>query len=276
MLTLYTLEQKTLKSYNFLDKNDIKLALMHAYDIKSYTDYVLKLHFPIKERKEFSNILKRLINGEPIQYILGESYFYDRYFKVNKNVLIPRIETEELVDLVLKDIDKKRGNLLDLGTGSGAIAITIKSHSKLNVYASDISKKALKIAMENDNNKQVNFVHGDLLLPFIKKRIKLDYIVANLPYINPNEVVESKVKDYEPTKALFNTQLNIFKRLFKQVNRLDIPATGLSIYLEVGTMQGKEISTIAYKYLGENVKINVLNDMHDKERFVVIKDIYGN
>lgn len=276
MLTLYSLKQNTLKLHNFLDKNDVKLALMHVYNIDSYTDYVLKLHTPIEEKQEFYAIINRLVKGEPIQYILGKAYFYNRYFFVNKNVLIPRVETEELVDIVLKDVKENTGNLLDLGTGSGAIALTLKAHSKLSVFASDISKKALEVAQKNDCENSVTFVHGDLLAPFINKEIAFDYIVANLPYIKREEEVEQKVKDYEPESALYNSDPNIFERLFKEVKMLNFPKTGLSIYLEIGTNQDDEVSNLARRYLGENVKINVVNDMHGKKRFVIIKDIYGN
>ena len=276
MLTLYSLKQNTLKLHNFLDKNDVKLALMHVYNIDSYTDYVLKLHTLIEEKQEFYAIINRLVKGEPIQYILGKAYFYDRYFFVNKNVLIPRVETEELVDIVLKDVKENTGNLLDLGTGSGAIALTLKAHSKLSVFASDISKKALEVAQKNDCENSVTFVHGDLLAPFINKEIAFDYIVANLPYIKREEEVEQKVKDYEPESALYNSDPNIFERLFKEVKMLNFPKTGLSIYLEIGTNQDYEVSNLARRYLGENVKINVVNDMHGKKRFVIIKDIYGN
>lgn len=276
MLTLFALEQKTLELHSLLDKNDVKLALMHVYNIDSYTDYILKLHENVEHRKEFDVIIERLLTGEPIQYILGKAYFYDRYFAVNKNVLIPRVETEELVNIVLNDIANKEGNLLDLGTGSGAIAVTISNHSNLNVYASDISKKALKVARENDKEKEVTFIHGDLLLPFVHNQIPLNYIVANLPYIKVTEEVDNKVKDYEPHRALYNKHENMFRRLFKQVKKLNIPSSGLAIYLEVGTNQGAEVSELACRYLGKNVKINVLNDMHGRERFVIIKGIYGN
>lgn len=275
-MTLRELEQNTCKLHPFLDKNDVKLLLMHIYGIDNYSQYSLNLDQVVPNESRFTTFLNRLIKGEPIQYILGVAYFYYRDFFVDKNVLIPRVETEELVDFIIKDVGRNNGNLADIGTGSGVIAITLKDHSNLNVFASDISKRALKIALQNDIKKEIKFLHGDLLLPYIKKGITLDFIVANLPYIKAEEVLENKVKDYEPNRALFLPKSNIFARLFRQVKRLKIGENGLQIYLEIGTNQMEELSKLAYEILGDKIIIEALTDMQGKERFLVIKGIYAH
>lgn len=275
-MTLYALQQKTVALYPNLDINDVNLALMHVYHINDYSTFVLKLHEGVKEKVLFKTIINRLLNAEPIQYILGSAYFYDRDFFVNKNVLIPRPETEELVDLFIKENKDKVGNVVDVGTGSGVIALTLSNHTSLNVYATDISKKALKVAKVNDTNNKVTFMHGHLLLPLIKSNIPVSFIVANLPYIKKDEKLDTKVKDYEPARALFYPSYNIYKTFFKQVKKLHISEEGLSIYLEVGTNQAAEVKITAQKEFGESVSINIVQDMQQKDRFVIIKGIYGH
>lgn len=275
-MTLLTLEDKIINDFVFLDKNDIKLALMHVFGIKTYSEFVMKGNELVSLKPEINGIINRLSKGEPIQYILGYAYFYDRDFKVNKNVLIPRPETEELVDIVIKETKDNPGVLVDVGTGSGVIAITIKSHTKHFVFATDISKKALKIARENDIDNSVNFKHGDLLSQIIKDGLNVNYIVANLPYIKKEEKLESKVVNYEPKKALFLPAKNIFERLFAQVDKLPVVKGGITIFLEFGTNQGQEIKEMALKKIGDSVKIEIRRDMQGRERFLIIKGVNGN
>lgn len=275
-LKLKQIEKNILNLHTFIDKNDLKIALMHVYNIKDYTQFVLKLEDYFKYDSKLDSIIARLKNDEPIQYILEKAFFYYRYFKVNKNVLIPRIETEELVKLVLDLTTSEPLNVVDVGTGSGVIAITIAEHTNHEVFATDISKRALNVARENDFNSKVNFFHGDLLRPLIKSDIKVDVIVANLPYIKDHEIIEDKVSEYEPRRALYLPTQNIFKRLFKQTRSLNVGEKGLSIYLEFGTNQDEELVNLAKSIFGKSVKLDVIEDMHGKKRFLVIKDLYAN
>lgn len=181
-----------------------------------------------KIQKKYQKLVNRRKNYEPIAYIINKKEFYGLDFFVNKNVLIPRPETEKIVDLVIKNAPKN-GFLLDIGTGSGCIPISIlKNRADLKAGAVDISKKALKIAKKNAENHKINhkikFIHSDLL-----KNINLNQknpliIVANLPYIPKNYQLMSDVVDYEPHKALFAGEDGLFfyKKLFNDLKKREI------------------------------------------------------
>lgn len=160
------------------------------------------------EEETFYQHLSQLKKEKPIQYVLGNAYFYGSYFKVNQDVLIPRPETEELVYLIIKDQQQKNIKLLDIGTGSGCIAISLqKNLPKAKVDAIDISYKALKIAKENAANNQaaVNFFEADALNLKPSDFAKYDVIVSNPPYIKESEkgMMDGLVTQNEPHLALF-------------------------------------------------------------------------
>ena len=216
--------------------------------------------------------IERLKNGEPVQYIIGNVDFFDLNFNVNKNVLIPRFETEELVDRLIKYINnyfKEDINILDIGTGSGCIAITLKSKlKKSDVTASDISDKALKVAEENakKNNADVNFIKSDV---FENIEGNYDVIVSNPPYIAYDEEIMEIVKNNEPHNALYadNNGLyfyeEILKNASKYLNQRNI------IAFEIGEKQGEEIKQIALKYF-PNSKVSVEKDLQNRDRFVFV------
>ena len=147
--------------------------------------------------------ITRLKNGEPVQYILGDVDFYGNIIKVDKRVLIPRFETEGLVEIVLKYLSNTGLDIVDLGTGSGCIPITLKKKlPNINIDAVDISLDALDVALENAklNNVEINFIHGDMLKPLNKK---YDVIISNPPYIAYDEEIMDIVKNNEPKNALY-------------------------------------------------------------------------
>lgn len=159
------------------------------------------------EHTYLNTVLSRLKTGEPVQYILGETEFYGLPFKVNAHVLIPRPETEELVSWVLEDGKISEPKILDIGTGSGCIPITLaKKLPKARVFAIDVSEEALKVARENadKNQTQVHFAKVDILDP-IYKETEFDYILSNPPYVrwSEKEMMRKNVLDYEPDLALF-------------------------------------------------------------------------
>jgi len=157
------------------------------------------------KEKLFLDALDRLISNEPVQYVLGKTTFMDLEFKVNSSVLIPRPETEELVRLMLKeDLDGKE--ILDIGTGSGCIAISLaKNLPNAKVSALDISEEALIVARENAklNNVDIDFINADIFDYQSDK--KYDVIVSNPPYVRESEkaLMKSNVVEYEPKQALF-------------------------------------------------------------------------
>jgi release factor glutamine methyltransferase len=197
-----------------------------------------------KDQNQLQALLKRRINHEPMAYILKHQEFYGRTFKVNSDVLIPRPETETLVDEVIKLAKNSTGTLIDVGTGSGAIAITTKLElPKLNVFATDISKKALDTARQNAKNlgSNIDFYQGNLLDDCTKK---YDFIVANLPYVNP-QWQRSPETNFEPSTALFaeDNGLKLIKKLLSQsVTYLNAPGY---IILEADPCQHEEITLYA-------------------------------
>lgn len=214
---------------------------------------------------------KRLENGEPVQYIVGNVDFYGNIINVNKNVLIPRFETEELVEktvnLIKKYFDGKV-NIVDLGTGSGCIAIAIKKQIDCNMDAIDISSDALEVARENAkiNDVNINFYQGDMLDALNKK---YDIIISNPPYIAYDEEIMDIVKKNEPHLALYASDNGLYfyhKILEKASNYVNDKSI---IAFEIGYTQGLEIVSTAKKYFPQ-AKILLEKDLQNKDRFVFI------
>ncbi len=222
--------------------------------------------------EKFSEMLADyIIDEKPIEYILGYTYFYGNKIKVDSNVLIPRDETEELVEKAISYI-KTGDKVLDLCTGSGAIAISLKKEIKdIDVIASDISKEALCVARNNakSNGCDIKFVQGDLLNPFLLSGEKFDVIVSNPPYVSKNYEINNIVK-HEPSLALFADDNglanyeNIIKNLDKVLNDLGV------ILFEIGYDQEKSIKEICSKYLN-NYEVSSYKDISGNDRMVVIK-----
>lgn len=218
--------------------------------------------------------IELLNKGIPVQYIVGNVDFYGYNFKVNENVLIPRFETEELVEKTIKYINKyldKKVDILDLGTGSGCIAITLKKELDCNVDAVDISPKALEIAKLNakNNNVDITFYQGDMLNPINKK---YDVIISNPPYIAYNEEIMEIVKNNEPHTALYaeDNGLKYYKDIISNANKY-LKEKSI-IAFEIGEKQGKLILEYAKNYFKDSI-ITVEKDMQNRDRFVFIINI---
>ena len=218
--------------------------------------------------------IELLNKGIPVQYIVGNVDFYGYNFKVNENVLIPRFETEELVEKTIKYINKyldKKVNILDLGTGSGCIAITLKKELDCNVDAVDISPKALEIAELNakNNNVDITFYEGDMLSPINKK---YDVIISNPPYIAYNEEIMEIVKNNEPHTALYaeDNGLKYYKDIISNANKY-LKEKSI-IAFEIGEKQGKLILEYAKNYFKDSI-ITIEKDMQNRDRFVFIINI---
>ncbi len=215
--------------------------------------------------------LKRLAAGEPVQYILGTTNFYGYDFYVNNSVLIPRFETEGLVEKTinyLKESNLKNPNILDIGTGSGCIAITLKKELECNVTAIDISKEALEVAKKNAklNNVQINFINSDL---FTNVTEKFAVIISNPPYVAYEDEVEDIVKDNEPAIALYadNHGIAIYERIFKEAKNYLKPQS--LIALEIGAYQKKALTELVCKYF-PNSKYIFHTDLANKDRYLFI------
>ena len=218
--------------------------------------------------------IELLNKGIPVQYIVGNVDFYGYNFKVNENVLIPRFETEELVEKTIKYINKyldKKVDILDLGTGSGCIAITLKKELDCNVDAVDISPKALEIAKLNakNNNVDITFYEGDMLNPINKI---YDVIISNPPYIAYNAEIMEIVKNNEPHTALYaeDNGLKYYKDIISNANKY-LKEKSI-IAFEIGEKQGKLILEYAKNYFKDSI-ITVEKDMQNRDRFVFIINI---
>lgn len=235
--------------------------------------------FMIKDELVEDNILEKfsemladyIIDEIPIEYILGYTYFYGNKIKVNSNVLIPRDETEELVERALSFI-KPQDKVLDLCTGSGAIAIAISKQAKdIEVSASDISASALDVAIGNakDNDCDIMFVKGDLFAPFMDKGNKFDVIISNPPYISKDYKVNCFVEK-EPNMALFanDNGLENYKRIIKDLSK--VLTVGGVLLLEIGFDQKEAILDICKNSLN-NYCAEVYKDINGNDRIAVIK-----
>lgn len=217
--------------------------------------------------------IKRLEAGEPVQYIVGDVDFYGNIIKVNKNVLIPRRETEELVEKTIEYIKKLFPNqnisMLDIGTGSGCIPITLKKHfPNSNISAVDISEDALKVAVDNSlsNNVNINFIQSNL---FENVSGKYHCIISNPPYIKEDEEIMDIVKNNEPHLALYapNEGLYFYEEILKEANKY--LEDKFIIAFEIGETQGEDILAIAGEYFPTS-KLLLEKDLQHLDRFVFI------
>lgn len=216
--------------------------------------------------------IKRLNNGEPVQYIVGNVDFYGYKINVNKNVLIPRFETEELIfktiNLIKKNLNENI-KVLDIGTGSGCISIALKKEIPgLDITAVDISEDALVVAKNNalENNCEINFIKSDL---FNNIDDKYDLIISNPPYISYDEQIMDIVKKNEPHLALYakNNGLYFYEEIIK--NSSNYLNDKNIIAFEIGYLQANEIKKMTHKYY-PNANIIIEKDMQEKDRFVFI------
>ncbi|MBR7042252.1 MAG: peptide chain release factor N(5)-glutamine methyltransferase [Bacilli bacterium] len=220
----------------------------------------------------YNKCLEELDKGRPIQYIIGEVNFFGYDITVNENVLIPRYETELLVDKAITRINKmfpgKCVNIIDLGTGSGCIAITLKKKLNCNVDALDISREALAVARENAkrNNALINFICDDMTTYTDNK---YDVIISNPPYIAPGEEIQDIVKNNEPEIALYaeDNGLYFYEKIIENIPK--ITNGKYLVCLEIGNTQAKTIKMMAQRKL-KNAYVYIEKDYSGQDRYVFI------
>ena len=266
------------RASSFLEKNNHSVFaaewLMRERLNWTKTDLVrnFREEMPEEQAKQFKQDVKQFNDGMPMQHIIGHEWFYNRKFKVTNDTLIPRPETEEWLDRVLKMLPKKPLNVLDIGTGTGVLAITDKLERPEDVVtATDLSKEALQVASENAKALQadVTFKQGDLFAPIENETF--DVVLSNPPYIGLDElnVMDQSVIDYEPKLALFaeDDGYLIYTRLADSiVNHLNPKA---QIFLEIGYTQGKRVAETFKKTLPQ-AKIEIWKDFNGLDRVVAI------
>ena len=221
---------------------------------------------------KFKLMIKSIKKDMPIQYLLGYTSFYGYTFKVNKNVLIPRFETEELVNKTKEYINKYFKDdlsICDLGTGSGAIAITLKKlFPSSSVTAVDISRKALNVAKANAKGLEtkINFIEGNML---DKVKGKYDVLISNPPYLTKDDEIEKQVLENEPHLALFGGEdgLKFYDEILSKAK--DVLKERSIIAFEIGDKQKEKIFKLIDKYLPNSNKV-CFKDYNDFDRYIFI------
>ena len=248
---------------SYLDVNPLELLTILDKEVDSDIE------------KLYKSSLEALKENKPIQYVIGNVNFYGLKFIVNKNVLIPRFETEELVEQVVeyaKSLNKDKIKILDLGCGSGAIGLTLKSILKdSEVTLIDISKEALEVAKLNANNLNldVTFIESDWF-----SNVKLeqyDIIVSNPPYIRTDEEIEEIVKNNEPSLALYGgiDGLDCYRKILANIK--PYLNDKFLIAFEIGESQKEEIYDIVEKYL-KDVEIICKKDLYGRNRMIFVRN----
>lgn len=256
-----------------------KEALAYVFQaLKDWTktDLVLSLNREIsqEDRLLLEDIFQQLSHHRSPQYIIGESDFCGLTLKVDERVLVPRPETQELVELVLAENPQKNLKILDIGTGSGAIALALKkSRPDWQVFASDISADALELAKENAQKHALDicFIQSDVFSAIKEK--EFDIIVSNPPYIafEDKDEVGLNVLTSEPHLALFaeDNGLAIYRQIFEKAS--DFLKSHGKVYLEIGYKQGKDLTTLSQYYFPKK-SVRVLKDMFGNDRMVAVSD----
>jgi release factor glutamine methyltransferase len=274
----------------------IDLDFLIGYIIKKDREFILgHPEFKISKSQlgKINKLINRRIQNEPLAYILGEKEFYGLTFKVNNHTLIPRPETELMIDMALQNVISHQSsviNIIDVGTGSGNIIISLANNidsvncelKTVHYSAIDISTEALKIAKKNAKlnqvDKQIKFFSGNLLDPVFKSKIinrnSSLIILANLPYLSKNiySSCAPNVKKYEPKSALYSPQegLGHYAKLLKQIHLLSsIEKLKIILFLEISPEQKKLIPPLIKKYFPQ-AKIKFQKDLAQKWRIIKI------
>lgn len=290
---MLTMGEKQLMDSDIADATrDCKILYCYMMDIP-FSKIILEYQEVLQDRlcDKYFELIDRRSKGEPVQYIMGSQEFMGLEFIVNENVLIPRQDTETLVEDALEiintgtlrgedmDVKRKEWDILDLCTGSGAIGVSLaRIANKVNVTCSDISEGAIKVAKENAQKhgvaKSVKFEQGDLFKPFSKhfRKQKFDMIISNPPYIKSSVIptLQKEVCEHELLSALDGGEsgLDFYERIVSGVGS-HLRKSGV-LLLEIGHDQGEAVSGLLSRN-GEFTSIRVLKDLANRDRIVFAK-----
>lgn len=263
---LYNDSESTFLSSIFMEK----IVGFDTFQQRRFAEQELLL----EDEKRLLEVISELKTSKPYQHILGETDFYGMTFFVNENVLIPRPETEELLELAIKNIkssafDAQNLKILDIGTGSGIIPLVLKKHfPQAEVSSIDLSEKALEVARKNAAFHQltINFIHADYLNFDLKE--SFDIIISNPPYIGKDEEqeIEHSVKGFEPTMALFSPTSDalIFYRKIAEDSKKYLNKNGL-LFLEINQKLGSETLDL---YRNDFEEAALIKDLSENDRFI--------
>ena len=269
------------RASSFLEQNQLEGHMIEYVFLQrkhwNKTDYLLHMHEPItaEDQKQIDEDMAKLLAHYPPQYLIGSEVFLDYRFKVTPDTLIPRPETEELVERCLKLTQKQANQALkvvDVGTGTGAIAISLKDKRPTwQVCAVDLSAAALEVAKENaqEIGVQVDFILSDCLTEISGP---MDLIISNPPYISLDEydLMDESVRQFEPKMALFaeNNGLAIYQKLAQQAQS-KLAKDG-KIFLEIGFMQGPAVKEI-FQAAFPKKQVSIHKDLFGNDRMIVVE-----
>lgn len=277
---------QTIKDIKFYLSGELN-GLYPDSEIRAFATIIIKTVFKVsklhslslpetkvnqKQNREIVRICRELKTGKPIQYIIGETSFYNCIIKVNSDTLIPRSETEELVDLIIKENKGFRGSVLDIGTGSGCIAIVLAINLPgSTVTGIDISEGAISIAQENAriNSAPVTFLHADVFAPESFAIPKADIIVSNPPYVRSSEKkkMAKNVLDFEPHSALFvpdDDPLKYYSAIIRLSEKILVRRG--KIYFEINEAMGERLVNLLKSCGYEHPEI--VRDINGKDRII--------
>lgn len=269
------------RASSFLEQNQLEGHMIEYVFLQrkhwNKTDYLLHMHEPItaEDQKQIDEDMAKLLAHYPPQYLIGSEVFLDYRFKVTPDTLIPRPETEELVEKCLKLTQKQANQALkvvDVGTGTGAIAISLKDKRPTwQVSAVDLSSAALEVAQENAQQIGValEFILSDCLDEVVGP---IDVLISNPPYISKDEyeLMDVSVREFEPKMALFaeNNGLAIYEKLAKQAQS-KLAKDG-KIFLEIGFMQGPAVKEI-FQATFPKKQVSIHKDLFGNDRMIVVE-----
>lgn len=262
-------------------------GLYYEEEIKSVTNIIIKtifkadwlhrisdplINIPPEAGRRIIEIVAELRTGKPLQYILGETEFYGYRILLNRNVLIPRQETEELVELVIKENVGFKGRIIDFGTGSGCMAIALaRNLPDASISATDISGEAIELAEKNAllNNVKIDFLKSDLFSSTPCRPDMVDLIVSNPPYVRDSEksLMHKNVVEFEPHSALFvpdNNPLKYYSRLMEISVSILVP--GGRVYFEINEAMGAALIGMMSEFNFSNIRL--IKDLNGKERII--------
>ena len=277
-MTLYEVYKDSIKKLPNPDVDEIsvRILLCHNNGIKSMSGFYVHKNENIRDFPLFLEQFSRFLAGEPLQYILGETEFLGYNFKVDRRVLIPRQETEEVVmQAYLRALEKFGDhviNVADVCCGSGVMGITLAKKLKVRyLFMSDISNDAIDVAKENAKSNDViaNFFVGNACDKLVKAGAKVDLFVANPPYILNEEEVDKSVLDYEPHIALFTDEkLQIFREIFENLPK--IKNKEMLCVFEIGYDLKDKLTELIKETL-KNVTFGFVKDINGKERILILE-----
>jgi release factor glutamine methyltransferase len=284
---------QTIKEIRFHIRKELA-EVYNDHEVKIVTDILLKTVTGIKklhqlyddrqevtesEREKILLLITELKSGKPIQYVTGETTFYNCLIKLNTSTLIPRPETEELVDLIIRENKGFKGNIIDFGSGSGCISIALAANlSTADITGVEISEEALNIARKNAelNNVKVTFSKNDILDFDFTEFEHAGIIVSNPPYVRESEkkLMSENVLGFEPPLALFvsdSEPLIYYKAILKIADQILLP--GGKIYFEINEALGLSLVEVVESFGYSEVEI--ARDLNDKERILKARKNVG-